>query len=43
MNNKENKFLNHDLKIQEVEFKQLDNIAKGEIKINNLIKIYLKE
>ena len=42
-NNKENKFLVQDLKNQEVEFKQFDNIAKGAINTKTFIKIYLKE
>ena len=40
---KENKFLNQDLKNQDVEVKEFDNIAKGAIKIKILIKIYLNE
>ena len=43
INNKENKFLVQDLKNQEVEFKQFDNIAKGAINTKTFIKIYLKE
>ena len=43
INNKENKFLNHALKNQEVESKEFDKIAKGAIKTKTLIKTYLKE
>lgn len=43
MNNKENKFLNQDLKNQEVDIKELDKIANGAISTNTFIKIYLKE
>ena len=40
---KENIFLNHALKNQEVEFKIKDKKAKGVNKINNFNNIYLKE
>ena len=40
---RENKFLIQDLKIQDVDIKELDNITKGEINTKTLIKIYLKE
>ena len=43
INNKENKFLNHDLKNQEVELKEFDKIAKGAIKTKTFIKTYLNE
>ena len=43
INNKENKFLNQDLKNQEVEAKEFDNIAKGAINTKTLINTYRKE
>ena len=43
INNRENKFRNQDLKNQEVEYNELDNIAKGVIKTKTLIKTYRKE
>lgn len=43
MNKRENKFLNHALKNQEVEFKDNDKIAKGVSKANTFNIIYRKE
>ena len=43
INNKENKFLNQDLKNQEVEFKEFDKIANGAINTKTFIKTYLNE
>ena len=40
---RENKFLNQDLKNQEVEFRELDKIAKGVNRTKTFIKMYLKE
>ena len=43
INKRENKFLAQALKNQDKELEALDKIAKGAIKINILISIYLKE
>ena len=43
INNRENRFLNQDLKNQEVEFKDKAKIAKGVSKAKILSIIYLKE
>ena len=43
INNRENKFLNHVLKNQQVEFNDNDKIAKGDSKAKTFIIIYLKE
>ena len=43
INNKENRFLNQDLKNQEVEIREFDKIAKGAINTKTFIKTYLKE
>ena len=43
MNNKENKFLNQDLKNQEDELKEFDKIANGASNTKTFIKIYLNE
>ena len=43
INNNEKIFLSQDLKNQEVELSELDNIANGQIRTNTFINTYLKE